>query len=61
MVGQFLSLGRDEVISVISDHLYAVQTTQMWDYLGLSVNAPNNLLHQTNMGDGVIVGVIDSG
>lgn len=38
------------------------QTTHSWDYLGLSYSqgAPN-LLSESNMGDGTIIGVIDSG
>ena len=38
------------------------ETTHSWDYLGLSYShgAPN-LLSESDMGDGTIIGVIDSG
>ncbi|KAL3524467.1 hypothetical protein ACH5RR_017301 [Cinchona calisaya] len=49
------------VIQVIPNGFYKVQTTRSWNYLGLSSNSPNNLLHETNMGDGSIIGVIDTG
>ncbi|XP_023644930.1 subtilisin-like protease SBT3.3 isoform X3 [Capsella rubella] len=50
-----------EVVHVIPDGVYELATTRTWDYLGLSGANPNNLLTDTNMGDQVIIGVIDTG
>ncbi|KAK4392565.1 Subtilisin-like protease SBT3.9 [Sesamum angolense] len=50
------------VLRVLPDGRHRVQNTRSWISLGLShVGFPNNLLHQANMGDGVIIGVVDSG
>ncbi|KAL0346110.1 UNVERIFIED_CONTAM: Alpha-L-arabinofuranosidase 1 [Sesamum radiatum] len=50
------------VLQVLPDGRHRVQNTRSWISLGLSnVGLPNNLLHQAHMGDGVIVGVVDSG
>ncbi|KAL1213019.1 Subtilisin-like protease SBT3.3 [Cardamine amara subsp. amara] len=50
-----------EVVHVIPDSFYELATTRTWDYLGLSTANPKNLLNDTNMGDQVIIGVIDTG
>lgn len=50
-----------DVVHVIPDTFYELATTRTWDYLGLSVGNPKNLLNDTNMGDQVIIGFIDSG
>ncbi|XP_019058587.1 PREDICTED: subtilisin-like protease SBT3.6 [Tarenaya hassleriana] len=50
-----------EVIHVTPDRAYQLATTRTWDYLGLSATNPRNLLNKTNMGEQVIVGVVDSG
>ncbi|XP_010421966.1 PREDICTED: subtilisin-like protease SBT3.9 [Camelina sativa] len=50
-----------EVVQVIPDTIYELTTTRTWDYLGLSPGTPQSLLHKTNMGSSVIVGVIDTG
>ncbi|PIN02103.1 Tripeptidyl-peptidase II [Handroanthus impetiginosus] len=50
-----------DVVGVIPNSFYKLQTTRSWDYLGLSPQTPNNLLHKSNMGDGAIIGVLDSG
>ncbi|KAL8552911.1 hypothetical protein ACS0TY_001550 [Phlomoides rotata] len=50
-----------DVVAVIPNSLYKLQTTRSWDYLGLSPQTPNNILSKTNMGDGVIIGVLDTG
>uniref|UniRef100_A0A5B7BM04 Putative subtilisin-like protease SBT3.5 n=1 Tax=Davidia involucrata TaxID=16924 RepID=A0A5B7BM04_DAVIN len=49
------------VVQVIPNSLHKLQTTRSWDYLGLSSHTPNNLLHKSNLGDGVIIGVFDTG
>ncbi|CAF2044150.1 unnamed protein product [Brassica napus] len=40
---------------------YELATTRTWDYLGLGTANPKNLLNNTNMGDQVIIGVVDTG
>ncbi|KAJ9706398.1 hypothetical protein PVL29_001753 [Vitis rotundifolia] len=49
------------VVHVIPNRLHKRQTTRSWDYLGLSSQSPSNLLHETNMGDGIIIGLLDTG
>lgn len=49
------------VIRVIPNQFHSLQTTRSWDYLGLSPNSPNNLLKDTNLGDGIIIGLLDTG
>jgi len=50
-----------EVVHVIPDGFHELATTRTWEYLGLSSANPKNLLNDTNMGDQVIIGVIDTG
>ncbi|KAL9665480.1 hypothetical protein QQ045_020900 [Rhodiola kirilowii] len=53
-----------EVVRVIPNNIYKLQTTRSWDYLGLSASASDsdsNLLQDSHMGDGVIVGLFDTG
>lgn len=50
-----------DVVAVIPNSFYKLQTTRSWDYLGLSPETPNNLLSTSNMGDGVIIGALDTG
>ncbi|CAA6675304.1 unnamed protein product [Spirodela intermedia] len=39
-----------------------MSTTRSWEFVGLSYNSPpSQLLHKARLGDGVIIGVIDSG
>ncbi|KAH0980256.1 hypothetical protein GBA52_007433 [Prunus armeniaca] len=49
------------VVRVIPNSLHKLQTTRSWDFLGLPSQSPSNILHKSSMGDGVIIGVIDSG
>ncbi|KAJ6950672.1 subtilisin-like protease SBT3.6 isoform X1 [Populus alba x Populus x berolinensis] len=49
------------VVRVIPNSLHRLQTTRSWDFLGLSANSPVNTLHNSSMGDGVIIGVLDTG
>ncbi|KAG8381591.1 hypothetical protein BUALT_Bualt06G0137400 [Buddleja alternifolia] len=53
--------GLPGVIEVLPNTLYKLQTTRSMEYLGLSPSDPNSLLNVANLGDGVIIGVIDSG
>lgn len=50
-----------EVVHVMPDSYYELATTRTWDYLGLATANPKNLLNNTNMGDQVIIGVVDTG
>ncbi|XP_051114622.1 subtilisin-like protease SBT3.5 [Andrographis paniculata] len=50
-----------DVIGVMPNSLYKLQTTRSWDYLGLSSQSPDNILDKSNMGDGIIIGVLDTG
>lgn len=57
----FVKTELPEVVHVIQDRFYELQTTRTWDYLKHTSKHPKNLLNQTNMGDKVIIGVVDSG
>lgn len=50
-----------EVISIVPNRNFPMLTTRSWDFLGLNHIQPQGLLHDTNSGDGMIIGVIDSG
>ncbi|KAH0690067.1 hypothetical protein KY289_017425 [Solanum tuberosum] len=46
-----------DVVHVVPNHFYQLHTRRSWDYLGLSTySPPTNLLHEANMGDGIIIG-----
>ncbi|KAF8027905.1 hypothetical protein BT93_E0738 [Corymbia citriodora subsp. variegata] len=50
------------VVRVMPNTLLRLQTTRSWDFLGLSPShSPQSLLYRSRMGDGVIVGMLDSG
>ncbi|KAM3374765.1 hypothetical protein P3S68_013479 [Capsicum galapagoense] len=49
------------VVHVIPNHLYKIHRSRSWDFMGLSKHDPNSLVNKTNQGDGVIIGIIDSG
>lgn len=50
-----------EVVELLDNVLHEVQTTRSYNYLGLDPQLPNTLLQKTNMGDGMIIGVLDTG
>lgn len=50
-----------EVKSVRPNRHVPLHTTRSWDFLGLNYNQPEGLLRETNYGDGIIIGIIDSG
>ncbi|VVB11835.1 unnamed protein product [Arabis nemorensis] len=50
-----------EVVHVIPDRFYKLATTRTWDYLGVSTVNPKNLLNDTNLGEQMIIGLIDTG
>ncbi|XP_043693869.1 subtilisin-like protease SBT3.9 [Telopea speciosissima] len=51
------------VVLVFPNRIHKVHTTRSWDFLRLSPlpNSKSNLLTKAHMGDGTIIGVIDSG
>lgn len=49
------------VVRVIPNSFHKLQTTRSWDFLGLSSHSRVNALHNSSMGDGVIIGVFDTG
>ncbi|CAA6666753.1 unnamed protein product [Spirodela intermedia] len=54
--------GMTGVLSVRLSRTLQLSTTRSWDFLGLSYNnPPSQLLHKARLGDGVIIGVVDSG
>ncbi|KAH7863512.1 hypothetical protein Vadar_018458 [Vaccinium darrowii] len=53
--------GSEGVLRVIPNRFHTLQTTRSWDYLGLSSHSPTNLLHEASLGDGAIIGIIDTG
>ncbi|CAK7357473.1 unnamed protein product [Dovyalis caffra] len=48
------------VVRVIPNSLHKLQTTRSWDFLGLSSHSPVNALHNSSLGDGVIIGIFDT-
>lgn len=56
-----ISTEHPDVIHLMPNSRYKLQTTRSWDYLGLSSQTPNNLLDKSEMGDGAIIGVLDTG
>ncbi|XP_043695404.1 subtilisin-like protease SBT3.9 [Telopea speciosissima] len=50
------------IVRVFPNRIYKLHTTRSWDYLGLNPHEhQSNLLSEANMGEGTIIGVIDSG
>ncbi|KAI4312443.1 hypothetical protein MLD38_037253 [Melastoma candidum] len=51
-----------EVIKVLPNTVHRMQTTRSWDFLGVPyLHAPSSSLNQSNLGDGVIIGILDTG
>ncbi|URD94346.1 Subtilase family, partial [Musa troglodytarum] len=52
-----------QVISVSPSRTFPLHTTRSWDYLGLrdSHQQPTGLLEKGKEGDGIIIGVVDTG
>lgn len=48
-------------VRMITNKVHSLQTTRSWNYLGLSSHYPTNLLLDANLGDGTIIGLLDSG
>jgi hypothetical protein len=53
--------GLPGVANVWMNQMHNVVTTRSWDFMGLPYNQTNGLLAHAKMGDGIIIGVIDSG
>ncbi|XP_022737303.1 subtilisin-like protease SBT3.6 [Durio zibethinus] len=49
------------VVQVIPNRIHKLHTTRSWEFMGLNGHSPENLLTKSNMGEGIIIGVIDSG
>ncbi|XP_049935917.1 subtilisin-like protease SBT3.9 [Nymphaea colorata] len=50
-----------EVVGVIPSRTHELHTTRSFEFLGLHPGTSNNLLSTSNYGDGVIIGLIDTG
>ncbi|KAK6262644.1 hypothetical protein QUC31_008460 [Theobroma cacao] len=48
------------VVHVIPNRIHRLHTTRSWEFMGLKYHSSKNLLTQSNMGEGTIIGVIDS-
>ncbi|XP_059442359.1 subtilisin-like protease SBT3.9 [Corylus avellana] len=49
------------VVQVIPNRIHKLHTTRSWDFIGINQHSSTNLLRKSNMGEGTIIGVIDSG
>ena len=61
LTANYVATDLPEVVHVTPDSFYELTTTRTWDYLGLSAATPKNLLNDSNMGEEVIIGVVDTG
>uniref|UniRef100_A0A0D9V6Q4 Uncharacterized protein n=1 Tax=Leersia perrieri TaxID=77586 RepID=A0A0D9V6Q4_9ORYZ len=50
-----------EVISITPNQKHELTTTRSWDFLGLNLEPPSELLQRSNYGEDIIIGIIDSG
>ncbi|XP_074557251.1 subtilisin-like protease SBT3.5 [Curcuma longa] len=50
-----------DVTSVHPSRNYELQTTRSWDFLGLQYDHPTQLLEKSNNGEGIIIGMVDTG
>ncbi|KAJ0971156.1 hypothetical protein J5N97_019115 [Dioscorea zingiberensis] len=50
-----------EVVSIRPSQVYKIQTTRSWDYLGLNYDQTKGLLHDSHLGEDIIIGVVDTG
>uniref|UniRef100_A0ACD5ZXX8 Uncharacterized protein n=1 Tax=Avena sativa TaxID=4498 RepID=A0ACD5ZXX8_AVESA len=53
--------GLPGVVSVRMNQMHSTHTTRSWDFMGLPYGQPNGVLASAGMGEGIIIGVIDSG
>nr|AJP61136.1 At4g21326p-like protein [Arabidopsis halleri] len=52
---------RPDVFSVAPNRKVQLQSTRVYDYLGLSPSFPSGILHESNMGSDLVIGFLDSG
>ncbi|GAA0141876.1 serine protease [Lithospermum erythrorhizon] len=52
---------KPDVIHLLPDLGFKPQARSAPDYLGLSAQVPQNILQRTNKGEGIIIGVVDTG
>ncbi|KAG6478364.1 hypothetical protein ZIOFF_061806 [Zingiber officinale] len=50
-----------DIVSVEPSRNYELQTTRSWDFLELQYDHPTKLLERSNYGDGIIIGIVDTG
>ncbi|KAL6650441.1 hypothetical protein ACP70R_009366 [Stipagrostis hirtigluma subsp. patula] len=50
-----------EVISIEPSRTHTTTTTRSWDFLGVNYQMPSELLHGSNYGEDIIIGVVDTG
>uniref|UniRef100_A0A0D9W1W8 Subtilisin-like protease n=1 Tax=Leersia perrieri TaxID=77586 RepID=A0A0D9W1W8_9ORYZ len=53
--------GLPNVVSVRENQIHRLHTSRSWDFLGMDYKQPNGLLAKAKYGDGIIIGVVDSG
>ncbi|XVF53196.1 hypothetical protein PTKIN_Ptkin05aG0080900 [Pterospermum kingtungense] len=49
------------VVQVFPNHIHKLHTTRSWQFMGLNDHSSKNLLTTSNMGEGTIIGVLDTG
>ncbi|KAI9174181.1 hypothetical protein LWI28_013257 [Acer negundo] len=49
------------VVQVMPNQILKLHTTRSWEFIGLNSHSSDNLLTESNMGEGTIIGVIDTG
>lgn len=52
---------RPDVFSVAPNRMLKLQSTRIYDYLGLPPSLPKGILHESNMGSDLVIGFLDSG
>lgn len=50
-----------EVISVIPNSIHKLHTTRSWDFIGVHHPSSKNVYTKRDLGEGTIIGVIDTG
>ncbi|XLR19504.1 hypothetical protein S83_047416, partial [Arachis hypogaea] len=48
------------VVSVIPNQIHKLHTTRSWDFLGIHHSSSNTVSNEINLGEGTIIGVIDT-
>ena len=49
------------VVSVIPNGIHKLHTTRSWDFMGIHHSTSKNSFSDNNLGEGAIIGVIDTG